>query len=45
MKDVVLAKRREQALNDWVAEKLKNTYVRMNDQYRDCEFQYKGWVK
>ena len=45
MKDVVLAKRREQALNDWVAEKLKNTYVRMNDQYRGCEFQYKGWVK
>ena len=41
----VLAKRREQALNDWVAQKLKNTYVRMNDQYRDCEFQYKGWVK
>ena len=45
MKDVVLAKRREQALNDWVAQKLKNTYVRMNEQYRDCEFQYKGWVK
>ena len=45
MKDVVLAKRREEALNSWVAEKLKNTYVRMADQYKDCEFQYQGWVK
>jgi len=45
MKDIVMAKRREQHLNDWVANKLKNTYVRMNDNYKDCEFQYKGWVK
>ena len=45
MKDEVLAKRREQALHDWVAEKLKNTYVRMNEQYRDCKFEYEGWVK
>ena len=45
MKDVVLAKRREQVLHDWVSEKLKNTYVRMNDQYRDCKFEYEGWVK
>ena len=45
MKDVVLGKRREQALNEWVAQKLKNTYVRMNEQYRDCQFQYQGWVK
>lgn len=45
MKDVVLNKRREQVLNDWVANKLKNTYVRMNDRYKDCKFQYQGWVK
>ncbi len=45
MKEVVLAKRREQALHDWVAQKLKNTYVRMNEQYRGCKFEYEGWVK
>jgi peptidyl-prolyl cis-trans isomerase SurA len=45
MKDVVLAKRREQVLNEWVANKIKNTYVRMNDRYKDCNYQYKGWVK
>ena len=45
MKDVVLNKQRDKKLNDWVAEKLKNTYVRMNDNYKDCQFQYRGWVK
>ncbi len=45
MKDVVLAKQREEALGNWVAQKLRNTYVRMNDQYKDCKFQYQGWVK
>ncbi len=45
MKDVVLEKRRNDVLNTWIADKLKNTYVRMGDRYKDCDFQYKGWVK
>jgi peptidyl-prolyl cis-trans isomerase SurA len=45
MKDVVLSKQREKMLDEWVANKLKNTYVRMNDRYKDCKFQYQGWVK
>lgn len=45
MKDVVLAKRREEFLKTWVKEKLSKTYVRMNDRYRDCKFEYEGWVK
>lgn len=45
MKNVVMAKRREQVLHDWVATKLKNTYVRMNDRYKNCKFEYQGWTK
>lgn len=45
MKDVVLAKERERVVNDWVADKIKHTYVRMNDRYKDCTFQYQGWMK
>lgn len=45
LKDVVLAKRREAAINEWVANKIKSTYVRMNERYKDCQFQYQGWVK
>ena len=45
MQDVVLAKEREKTLHDWVVNKIKTTYVRMNDRYKDCKFEYQGWVK
>lgn len=45
MKDVVLAKERDKTLHDWVVNKIKKTYVRMNDRYKDCKFEYEGWVK
>lgn len=45
LKDVVLEKRRQKAIHDWVVNKIKNTYVRLNNQYCDCEFEYEGWVR
>ena len=45
MKDVVLRNRREAFLKDWVKGKLKTTYVRLNDRYKDCTFEYEGWIK
>src|SRR5574344_335395 len=45
MKDVVLNKSREDVIRKWVVNKLKNTYVRINDRYKDCKFEYQGWVK
>ena len=45
MKDIVLAKRRAQMLHDWVVKKIKSTYVRVNDNYRNCDFEYDGWIK
>ena len=45
MKGIVLEKRRNEALHDWVVNKIKNTYVRMNERYRHCDFEYEGWVK
>lgn len=45
MKDVVLAKRRADKLHQWVVDKIKSTYIRINDNYRNCDFEYEGWVK
>ena len=45
MQNVVLEKEREKTLHDWVVDKIKKTYVRMNDRYKDCKFEYQGWVK
>lgn len=45
MKNVVMAKRREEVLHNWVKNKLKTTYVKMNERYKDCNFEYQGWIK
>ena len=45
MKDVVLDKRRQEKLHDWVVSKIKSTYTRVNDRYKDCKFEYQGWIK
>lgn len=45
MKGVVLNKRREEKLHDWVVGKIKTTYTRVNERYRNCDFEYEGWIK
>lgn len=45
LKDVVLAKRREEKIHQWVVGKINGVYTRLNDRYRDCKFEYEGWVK
>lgn len=45
MKNVVLQKQRQKTIHDWVVDKIKHTYVRMNDRYKDCKYEYQGWVK
>ena len=45
LKNLVLNKRREQVINDWLTKRIKSTYVRINERYRDCSFEHEGWVR
>ena len=45
MKDIVRNKKGEEVVNKWIREKQKSTYIRINPDWRDCEFQYDGWIK
>ena len=45
MQEVVMQKESEKKLHDWVVNKIKNTYVRMNDRYKGCDFEYQGWIR
>lgn len=45
MKDIVLAKEKEKTLRQWIVDKIKHTYVSMKEEYRNCPFEYQGWVK
>lgn len=45
LKDVVLVKRKNDFIHDWVKKKIKETYVRMDDRYKGCDFEYDGWER
>lgn len=45
LKDIVTQKRSEEKLQKWILEKQKKTYVRINPNWRKCDFKYPGWIK
>lgn len=45
LKDIVTAKLGEEKLQKWVKEKLRTTYVRIDDKWKNCDFKYEGWIK
>ena len=45
VKDVIIAKMKEEKMKEWIKEKQRTTYVRINGDWCDCEFQYPGWGK
>lgn len=36
---------REKILSTWIEKKIAETYVRIENGWRNCDFQYKGWIK
>jgi peptidyl-prolyl cis-trans isomerase SurA len=45
MKQYVQSSKSEQMLTDWIREKQRKTYVRISENWRNCTFQYPGWIK
>lgn len=45
LKNVVLEKRRAEKLETWIKEKQRSTYVRINPEWRNCDFKYPEWNK
>ena len=43
--DQVSEIRQQEALEKWVREKQRTTYVRISEGWNDCDFIYPGWVK
>ena len=42
---IVRNKRSEEFILDWIRQKQRTTYVRINPEWVNCDFQYPGWVK
>lgn len=45
LKNIVTNERSQKVIQDWIAEKIKKTYIRINPDWRNCDFEYPYWVK
>ena len=45
LRKVVEEKKSEEIVKEWIREKQRNTYVRINEDWRGCDFLYPGWIK
>ena len=45
LKGIVMEKRGQEKLRNWIVEKQKSTYVKINPNWNKCDFKYPGWIK
>lgn len=45
LKQMYESAQRSKIIDDWIKKKQKETFVRIEDGWRNCEFKYDGWLK
>ncbi len=45
LKEMYETSAKSKIITDWVENKIKSTYVYIEDGWRDCKFQHEGWLK
>ena len=45
LSDLALRDKQNKTYQDWIAEKIKRTYIRVSEDFRDCKFHYSGWFE
>lgn len=45
LSDIYLEEKQNEAVEKWISEKQAKTYIRIDDSYANCNFQYKNWIK
>ncbi len=45
LSDAALNDKQGKIYNEWIAEKIRRTYIRISDDFKDCRFHYSGWFE
>lgn len=45
LQNVVVNKLSDEKIENWIREKQQKTYIRINEEWKNCEFKYPGWIK
>jgi len=43
LQDAALNHKKQKAIDEWIKEKQQINFIRIDENYRNCEFEYKGW--
>ncbi|MFA5533735.1 MAG: peptidylprolyl isomerase, partial [Mariniphaga sp.] len=43
--DIFLDKKREKVLKNWISDKQSQTYIRIDNSYANCNFEFSDWIK
>lgn len=44
LQDIVEQEQQTKVIDKWIRDKQKNTYVRIKEDWRDCDFKYPNWI-
>jgi peptidyl-prolyl cis-trans isomerase SurA len=44
IQELATEKKKQNELYEWVLEKQKSNYIKIDDEYKSCNFHYKGWL-
>jgi len=44
IRDMAKKNKKEEVISKWISEKQKTTYFKIDEEYLDCDFKYKGWL-
>jgi len=45
IKDMYENSAKEKIITDWLNDKIRDTYIRIEDGWRGCDFTHQGWIK
>lgn len=45
LQSIVLNRKKQEKIREWIVDKQRTTYVRINEKWRDCDFEYPGWIR
>ena len=43
--ELYLAKKKQDVLNEWISTQQAKTYIRIDNTYANCNFEFKNWIK
>jgi len=45
IQDSTLTIKRDEVMDNWIREKIKTTYVKIDDSYKNCDFRFDAWIR